>query len=220
VLLEESLALYRGLDDKRGLARTLYSFGIVLMDQEEKDRARALFEEGLSLAREIGAGDLVSSTLNALGEMARGLGDYERSRVLYEEAMTAAPEVSYTKLVPLYNLGLVAFSQGDPTVARSNFAGARAIASKLGHKPGIPSALEGLAGVYGVQGEPERAARLFGAAEALRKATNLPIQTSDRADYERFVAGARAALDEEAFAAAWKEGGALTLEQAIELALP
>jgi hypothetical protein len=48
---------------------------------------------------------------------------------------------------------------------------------------------------------------------------NLPVQTTDLADYERFIAGARAAMDAQAFEAAWVEGQGLTLEQASELAL-
>ena len=41
----------------------------------------------------------------------------------------------------------------------------------------------------------------------------------DHADYERFVAAARSDLDEEAFAAAWAKGRAMTLEQAIAYAI-
>jgi hypothetical protein len=63
------------------------------------------------------------------------------------------------------------------------------------------------------------AARLFGAAEALRAAIGSPIPPIERAEYERAVAASRTALGEAAFAAAWAEGRAMTLERAVEFAL-
>ena len=57
--------------------------------------------------------------------------------------------------------------------------------------------------------------RLFGAAEALREAIRAPRPVIDRADFERHMAAARGALGEEAFTAAWAQGQALTLEEAV-----
>ena len=79
--------------------------------------------------------------------------------------------------------------------------------------------LEYLARVAGGLGQPERAARLFGAAEALREAIGAPLPPSGRDDHEREVAAARAHLDEHAFVQALAEGQAMSLEQAIAYAL-
>jgi tetratricopeptide (TPR) repeat protein len=219
-LYEQSLNLYRGLDDKRGLARTLNSFAVVSRELGSDERAAALYEEGLAVARESGATDLVGSLLNNMAEIARVRGDYDRARALYEEALSSRGRVrDFGTLIYLFNLGQVAFAQGDFAEARSFFLESLGIAKELGDRLGSTSCLEGLAGVYALQGEPARAAQLLGAADALRKALNAPVQSADRADYERFVAGARAAMDADAFEAAWAEGRSLTLEQAIELAL-
>jgi hypothetical protein len=61
--------------------------------------------------------------------------------------------------------------------------------------------------------------RVFGAAEALREAQGRPLPPVERADYEREVGAVRAVLGEEAFAAAWAAGRAMTLEQVILFAL-
>ena len=45
------------------------------------------------------------------------------------------------------------------------------------------------------------------------------LAPADRADHDRDVAAVRAALGEAAFAAAWAEGRAMTMEQAIAEAL-
>jgi hypothetical protein len=76
-----------------------------------------------------------------------------------------------------------------------------------------------LAAVAVGQAQPERAAHLFGAAEGLRAAMGAPLPPADRTEHDRSVAAVRSALGEEAFAAAWAEGRALTLEAAITLAL-
>jgi non-specific serine/threonine protein kinase len=218
VLYEQSLSLCRDLEDRRVLARTLNSYGIVYLELGDEERGRALWEEGLAVAREIEAKDLVGSLLNNMAEAARVGGDYRRARALYEEALASRDDVSdYGRLTVLFNLGLVASAQGDPAQARSFFHESLRIAKELGDKIGTALNLEGLAGVYTLQGEPERAARMLGAADAFRRAINAPRQSSDRADFQRSVAAARTAMGDKAFEAAWAEGQALTLEQAIGL---
>jgi DNA-binding NarL/FixJ family response regulator len=69
--------------------------------------------------------------------------------------------------------------------------------------------------VVAAQGESTWAARLWGAAEAMREATGAPIPPVERADYERALASARAQLGEKTFAAAWEEGRTMTVEQAL-----
>jgi non-specific serine/threonine protein kinase len=76
-----------------------------------------------------------------------------------------------------------------------------------------------LAWPISAQGRAEHAARLFGAAEALRTVVGTAILPHWQADHDRAEATARAALGEEAFAAAWAAGRALTVEQAIDLGL-
>jgi hypothetical protein len=76
-----------------------------------------------------------------------------------------------------------------------------------------------MAGVDRGRRQPERAARLFGAAEALHEAIGKPLPPFLRADYDRDVAAVHAQLDDATFDAAWAAGQALSLEQAIAEAL-
>ena len=66
---------------------------------------------------------------------------------------------------------------------------------------------------------PEHAARLLGAAAALREALGIPVPASEREDHDRAVAATRTALGETAFAAAWAAGRALPVEEAVNEAL-
>jgi DNA-binding NarL/FixJ family response regulator len=70
-----------------------------------------------------------------------------------------------------------------------------------------------LADIVARQGERVWAARLWGAAEALRQHIGAPLPPVYRADYERSVAAARAHLGEKPFAAAWAQGRTMTPEQ-------
>ena len=71
----------------------------------------------------------------------------------------------------------------------------------------------------GQRGFVGRAARLWGAAEALREASGFSQPTDDKRVLEPFLKAARSRLDEAAFQAAWEEGRAMTEEQAVEYAL-
>ncbi len=78
--------------------------------------------------------------------------------------------------------------------------------------------LAGPAEVAGTQGQWHRAARLFGATEALCERLQVPAPVIYRRAYDQAISTVRAQLDE-ALAAAWAEGRALALEQAITYAL-
>lgn len=69
------------------------------------------------------------------------------------------------------------------------------------------------------EGRHERAARLYGATEALAKAVGARCRRTIAEDFHRALALCKAALCEAAFAAPWAEGRALTLEQAVEYVL-
>ena len=79
----------------------------------------------------------------------------------------------------------------------------------------------GIGGVASAAGPAERGARLLSAADTLLDSIGLSLAAwpETRADFDRYVAAARAQLDEATFAAAWAAGQALTLDQAIAEAL-
>jgi hypothetical protein len=83
----------------------------------------------------------------------------------------------------------------------------------------MAQSLEDFGVLAGRQQQWERAARLLGAAEAVCAdlGTALPVAIAE--EYGRTVRGARSALGEEAFAAAWAEGRAMSLDDAIRYAL-
>jgi hypothetical protein len=110
-------------------------------------------------------------------------------------------------------------AQGDFERARALACEGLNLAIDLNYKQGIIWGIRGLAFGCAEAGRPERAARLWGADEALREAAGLPIWPDEQRMYDRAVAAARAQCDEASFGAAWAAGRAMPLEQAIAYAL-
>jgi hypothetical protein len=115
----------------------------------------------------------------------------------------------------LRNLGRVAVHQGDYSRARALLADSLAIMCELGHKYGIAYQLEGSASLAAAEGQTARAARLLGAAEALREAIGAPLLPPDLPDYQQTVVAVRSSMTAEVFAAHWAKGRALTLDEAV-----
>jgi class 3 adenylate cyclase len=88
-----------------------------------------------------------------------------------------------------------------------------------GYRPLIGQSLEGLAKISRVDGSAKRSARLFAVADVLRTVMGDPLAPTERAAHDRSVAAVRTALGAERFTAAWAEGRAMAVEDAIKLAL-
>jgi hypothetical protein len=121
-------------------------------------------------------------------------------------------------------MGHLLRDEGDYAGARALYQESLLLRRELGDLFSLAQSLEDLAVLAGKQGQWERVIRLLGAEEALCETfgtwPSVAINWSDGAlEYERTVAGGRAALGEEGFAASWAEGRTLTLDQAIDYAL-
>jgi predicted ATPase/DNA-binding CsgD family transcriptional regulator len=223
-LCEESAALFREVEDKPGLAVTLGVQGITALQQGDVERARVSFEEGLDLFREVGDKWGVVSTLAHLGIIPFNTGDNASAVRYFEEAVALSHDIGGripAAYISFYNLALIAQSEGDDRRASEMYVEGLKLAVEVGDKANVAYCLEGLAGLIGQHSGSERAVRLYGASEALLEAVGAPlyVHAQDRILYERAVEALRSRLGEEAFGAAWSQGRAMPLEQAVEYAL-
>jgi tetratricopeptide (TPR) repeat protein len=216
-LYEESLVLSRQVGDRLGTVNALANLAGVVNAQGDHERARALYEESLAFSREAGDKLGIAADLNNLGNVVFDLGDYERARALYEESRALYTEGGnqYGVSLTLYNLGDLALRVGDAARARACLAEGLALSRSLGDNARCAEYLERLAWLAATQGQPERAAQLWGAAAAQREALGAARSPHDQADHEREVSDARKQLDEVVFVAAWARGRTMTLQQAI-----
>ena len=219
--LEQGLVCYREADDLVGAVRALTTLGGVAYDQGDLRGALERWEESLAQARAMGDLGEVARALGNMGEAEYHLGDLASAAARHTEALALARQLGRTNLeaFQLGDLGNVARRQGDLVRATALHRQALELKHALGARRQIAITLEDLAGVAGAEGRGERAASLLGAASAVRETIGTPQIVPERLATEQAVAAARAALGEEAWAAAFTAGRALSLEQAIIYAL-
>jgi DNA-binding CsgD family transcriptional regulator len=217
--VEESLRLFEEVGDAWRAALALGTADIfpLIRDGDPAGRGQAWLEEGLARARELGDDWLTAQRLNFLGDLARSQGNEAGATARYEEALALLRRQGLTGTVPslLHNLGYLALRRGDTRRALRLFRESLTLSRDQGDQRGIADCLDGLAGVLGALKQPKRAARLLGAAEALREAIGATVWPANAADYARIVSLVRSQLDEPAFAAAWAAGRALPVERAM-----
>jgi non-specific serine/threonine protein kinase len=220
--LAESLALYRELGDKIGLAQTLNTLGEVAIMQADIAEAAGLLNEALTLNRELENSMGIGWSLNHLGHVAQLQGEYELAMRLHEESLPLFRKIHHQFLgvgEANRSLGETALAQGDAMLATRRFREALKLFRYHGARALLAWCLAGLAGAAVLDEEPDRAACLWGAAEALRQSIGARQAPASRATRDRLMAAAREQLGEVAFEEAWAKGQAMTPEQAIERAL-
>ena len=217
---EESLALYRSLVDAPGIAGALNQLACIARDdQGDYALAGTLLEESLALRRTLGDSRGVAISLNNLGLVAYCQSDYSRAGVLLEESLALRRSLGDTRSIAnsLGNLGRVAIGLRDYRQGVDLYQQSLALRRDQGDRRGIVECLEGLALIAVMRQEADRAARLLGAAEALREEIGFPRPQPARDVPDQAVALC-ASLGEEEFVALWAAGRSLGLEHAIALA--
>jgi predicted ATPase/DNA-binding SARP family transcriptional activator/DNA-binding CsgD family transcriptional regulator len=220
-LLEESLAISREADDKWGIADALLELGAISLYLDDHERAKECYEEGIELCRRLGYGLRLADLLTFLGYVFLLEGDFERGAALCEEAAALYRERGYKGGLhwALNNMGWVDLLQGNHQRAEASFEESLTLCLELGDRLTASEILEGLACISGAEEQAERAARLFGAAEALRQAVGSEHIPEEDALREPYLATTRSRLDEAAWEASWAEGRAMLMERAVEYAL-
>jgi predicted ATPase/class 3 adenylate cyclase len=220
-LADESLAEARAAGSERTIAAALHSLACAKLDADEHGEARALFAESLALRRKLGDKRNTANSLCYLGSVALLEGDYDGATALLDESLALGRELGNLLIVSaaLATESLVALATGEPGRAAALCNESLALSRELGDKRTTVECLHALAGVAAVQAEPLRAARLSGAAESLHAAIKAPPSPAERMVGERFLAVARAAVDDPLFEAAWAEGRQMGHDAAVTYAL-
>jgi non-specific serine/threonine protein kinase len=216
---EQAAVLQRAIADPL-LATTLSSMGQTAREQEDYPAARAKLQEGLALAQELDLQPVIAHALCRLGSVAHALGDYTLARTQYEESLELSLGLNdrLGAARSFRRLGSLALDQGDYSAARAWLSQALTSCPEF-DRLGFVHGLAAFAALAAAEGQPEVALRLAGATTALSQRTGILLQHSDRGRYERWLATARQALDEEVAAATWAEGQQLRLDQAITYVL-
>jgi predicted ATPase len=225
LLYEESLALSRAANNRSMCAVTLGNLGLVAFHQQDFAAAQPLYAESLLLMRDLGDQGGIAYALSCLGSIDTSLGNYTAAQARHEESLALRRHLDDKQGIAnsLLNLGEVAEAQADIHTAHTFYTEYLILSRELGDQRGVLVCLESLARVAAMAdptgGGALRAAQLWSAVEAFREMGGILPSAVDRALQEQALQSARDHVEPAAWEAAWATGRALSLEQAVDLAI-
>ena len=215
--LEESLAIARELGNDERIASALQPLAMACLGQNDPAAAERHLAEALRLVRSQGNKHDLASALNAMAQVHRVRNDIEAALPLYEKVVELARESGDRETVAfgLLNLAMAHIARDPGGRIAPILLEALAIADENRSQPATQSVLEVAAGWAAARDDFPRAARLFGAVEALAEATGLRRDPADEAFLLPLISRARDALGAERFAALESDGRCLGREDAL-----
>jgi predicted ATPase/Tfp pilus assembly protein PilF len=220
-LCSQSLELARRVQDRHIESVALSSLADGAAQQGDYERATELYEQSLALRRQIGDRRNIANALLSLGRVQLVMGEAARARPLLEEALAVAREIRdiWSLSVGLGSMGRLALRQGHRSEAVALLAEALQLSKQRGAKRMTSECLDGLAQAAAEQGEHVRAARLSGAADALREAIGSSLSAAERTVQDQYLSPVRAALGDHEFEAQRAAGRAFGIDEAVSYAL-
>jgi hypothetical protein len=148
-------------------------------------------------------------------------GDAEPARRHGEESLELHRALGDEKVAAfiLACLATLALDNHESARARANLVESLEISRRLHERVDVAFVLECCARLAVVSKQPERAIRLGGAAASIRKASGALAAPPWAMMIEAVLGPARDELGAEIAAAAWKEGGNMSLDESVQAAL-
>ncbi len=223
-MLEESLALFRELNDPLGLSHTLRRLAGCAIDQHNYSYAADLLAQALAADRQAEDKNGIAWDLCFMGVTLWA--NYHRPEQvipLYEESVAVFRDIQDVRGIthPLVMLAEVERSQGNLVRSQALFRETLLLERDLGIRDHVTLyAMTGLANLTVAAGNTERAARLLAVVNATLESGSYNTRLSPLIDvFDTTLADVLTQLSEDVFNSAWTAGNALPLEQAIIEAL-
>ncbi|MDF3043578.1 MAG: AfsR family transcriptional regulator [Thermomicrobiales bacterium] len=208
-------------DDSASLAMALLSQGRATGYSGDRAAGTVILEEALALARRLDHPLFVGAILDCLAEFAFLDGDLERATTQVTEALAVQRrhQPLWGTSFSLALLGELALARSDLTAAGAYYGESIELARALGETTFLGAGMAAIGAIAAQRDEADQAALLLGAAEAMFQVAGAWSFIAARGQHRQATDTARAALGEEAFAAAWARGRQLSREQATDEAL-
>ncbi len=219
--LEQSVAIFRRLNDQMGLAHSLIRLAWNALDRQDIHYARRSVEEAESLANKVDDTIIIAWANKTLGNIAQHSGNLRRARTRLEKSLEHFQQAKLSVACNMIIIDLADVELQSENIERAEELYKESIelhrTSLLNHPP-IPDILAKMAYAAQIHGQFERSARLLGAAHQLGIGQTVTL-IPDINGFEKSVATVRAQMGSTAFDEAWARGQAMTLEQAITYVL-
>ena len=212
---EESLAIYRRLDDAWGIAYALETLGYIA-SYDDPTAARTLLEESVERFRQVGDVHFELVAARNLAWVHTELGEADRGAAIHEDILRKARETINPRMeaASLQSLAYHAMDRGELGHATTMLRAAFDIDRGVGDVPAIALDLLTLARLLLFSSQPAAAAMVLGRMRGIAAETGAPVEEAYATEYE---AKARAELGEPAYADAARRGRSLSTEAAIAI---
>jgi tetratricopeptide repeat protein len=165
---EQTIAAYREIDDKAGLAGGLGNLASVLDAVGELRESLKMQTAGLEAFRDVGDQRGTASTLTNIGNLLAELGDLDGAQARYEEAFRIHQQIGYKRgaAYALYGLADVLTSRENFSEGRKKAEASAAIRQELGEQINVAASQAQLAYLDMLEGNSARAESLAHVAAA------------------------------------------------------
>jgi non-specific serine/threonine protein kinase len=228
VCADEALSLGREAGDAWAVSFALFMQALAAFELGDHEEAAARCREALDAASAIEARGEQQQDLSIqrggplfiLANIAVSSGDNNRAQALYDEAIEISRRAGET-----WGLGIIISVAAGLRIVRQDFDGARAQASEamvlcqeLDDPRGIAWSLDVFAGLLAAGGHADRAARLWGASDALLQRMGGSLNPTVAWIRDRYFEPVKTSLGPGSFEVARAEGRAMSPAQAVALA--
>ena len=220
LFLFESLRLHRELGNLSGMAFCLNRLILNAIWGGNFTSPVQWLEEAIIIHRQLGRRRGEVDILGYYGMLSYWQGDYQHACSYFEESIELGEKIGIAELDWQHvNMGYAKLRQGNVTEAKELFEFCVQQFQKANNTIGLVYAIEGLASLHLNQQQAEQATRIFAWTDVIRENIGYHRPPVERASVERDLAVIQSQLDIADFAKLSAEGRAMTLEQAISLAL-
>jgi non-specific serine/threonine protein kinase len=220
-LYEESLDLSQRAGDLLVISLSGASMAGLFLEQGNYEKARPLLNQALNINEKLQFRFGLRGTWINIAELYRREGDYLQAEQCIEKSMSISRDLGLQEQIgySVYFMGLLALHRNDYSSAVVHFVEYFDLDHVFQEKISLCRFIMSMAAVAGGTDQPERCAKLFGAAQMVLESTSdFIIDPFDRAEFDRHIQIARDQLGDATFDSLSDEGGRMTIEQATALA--
>ncbi|MCW3051109.1 MAG: hypothetical protein JWN14_279 [Chthonomonadales bacterium] len=216
----ESLHIFQEIGFRRGVGTSLGNLGRVAQDLGDSAAARGYYQSAMEVYHRLGDRRNLATCMHDLGNVALNLQDFTEAERHYSAALELEQDIGSRGGVAncMLGAGYLSLVQDHRSQARAALARALEIYAEMNVVAGVVEALEAFAILFWRDSSTLSAARLLGAASAMRMQTGYSRSTLPRIRGIS-LSEIRANLTADDLTAAWQQGQTLSQAEAIAEAL-
>jgi non-specific serine/threonine protein kinase len=216
---EEARKIARNLGDWVSLSIALGALAMATLMGSDFEKTHQHVAEGKALTEELGSSWIGPQILFTEGYLLANTGDLEGAEAVFREASQRFQDLGEPTGFYRSELAHALRRQGKWEQALPIYHESIQYFQDIGHEPAVANQLECFAYIATVLEKPKKAARLLGAAQAIRVRTASPINIPwEEAEYDLAMKQLAEVLGMADRDAALAEGRSMTLDEAVTLA--